>query len=238
MIMGRAMPWTCPLGSVTIAVSTVEEVFPVASRTSAERAPSVPRAGWRAPPLLSPITIGIVLILMLLVAYLIGSWVNDRNAARAIAVFAIGVVSFLGILGLSHRDTAGSTYDSAQVRVAVTTAFMMVYFAALGIFLFSTNEVGEFGRGLMNNLTSLFGVVMGFYFAASAVEAYSKSKEATARAKTEATAAAAPAATADAPQPSDTGPLEQEVRDLRAMVAGLLAERGVQPPPTQPPPSS
>jgi hypothetical protein len=212
----------------------------VASRTSAERAPSAPRAGWRAPPLLSPITIGIVLILMLLVAYLIGSWINDRNAARAIAVFAIGVVSFLGILGLSHRDTAGSTYDSAQVRVAVTTAFMMVYFAALGIFLFSTNEVGEFGRGLMNNLTSLFGVVMGFYFAASAVEAYSKAKQATVRATADAIGAATPAAPADAPQPSDTGALEQELRDLREMVAGLLAERerGGEPPPPQPPPSS
>src|SRR5918999_963469 len=88
-------------------VPTVEEALPVASRTSAERAPSVPRTGWRAPPLLSPITLGIVLILMLLVAYLIGSWINDRRAARSIAVFAIGVVSFLGMLGLSHRDTAG-----------------------------------------------------------------------------------------------------------------------------------
>ena len=210
----------------------------MASRTSAERAPSIPRAGWRAPPLLSPITIGIVLVLMLTAAYLIGSWVHDRNAARAIAVFAIGVVSFLGVLGLSHRDTPGSTYDSAQVRVAVTTAFMMVYFAALGIFLFSTNEVGEFGRGLMGNLTSLFGVVMGFYFAASAVEAYSKAKETTARARAE--AAAAPAAPADASQPSHTGALEQELRDLREMVAGLLAERerGEERAPPQPPPST
>jgi hypothetical protein len=211
----------------------------MATRTSAERAPSAPRAGWRAPPLLSPITIGIVLVLMLTAAYLIGSWVNDRNAARAIAVFAIGVVSFLGILGLSHRDIAGSTYDSAQVRVAVTTAFMMVYFAALGIFLFSTNEVGEFGRGLMDNLTSLFGVIMGFYFAASAVEAYSKAKQATARAQTEATAAAAAQVLeAEATQPHDTASLEQELRDLREMVAGLLAERerGGEPAPPQPPP--
>jgi hypothetical protein len=198
----------------------------MATRTSAERAPSAPRAGWRAPPLLSPITIGIVLVLMLTAAYLIGSWVNDRNAARAIAVFAIGVVSFLGILGLSHRDIAGSTYDSAQVRVAVTTAFMMVYFAALGIFLFSTNEVGEFGRGLMDNLTSLFGVIMGFYFAASAVEAYSKAKQATARAQTEATAAAAAQVLeAEATQPRDTASLEQELRDSSRTNASLVRSK-------------
>jgi hypothetical protein len=210
----------------------------VASRTSAERTPSTPRAGRRAPPLLSPITIGIILIVMLTAAYYIGSRIPNLNATRAIAVFAIGVVSFLGMLSLSHRDTAGSAYDSGQVRVAVTTAFMMVYFAALGIFLFSTNDVGDFGRSLMDNLTSLFGVIMGFYFAASAVEAYSKAKETTARA--EATAAAAPAARADAPLPSDTAALEQELRDLREMVAGLLAERerGGEPAPPQPPPSS
>jgi hypothetical protein len=177
---------------------------------------------------------------MLLVAYLIGSWINDRRAARSIAVFAIGVVSFLGMLGLSHRDTAGSTYDSAQVRVAVTTAFMMVYFATLGIFLFATSEVGEFGRGLTENLTSLFGVVVGFYFAASAVEAYSKAKQADAQAKTDAAATAPPAAPAGVPPPSDTGALEQELRDLREMVAGLMAEREreADPAPPQPPPSA
>jgi positive regulator of sigma E activity len=209
----------------------------MASRTSVERAPSVPRAGWRATPLLSPITIGIVLVVILLVAYVIGSLINDRNAARSIAVFAIGVVSFLGILSLSHRDTAGTAYDSGQVRVAVTTAFMMVYFAALGIFLFSTNTVGEFGRNLMENLTSLFGVIMGFYFAASAVEAYSRSREATARMKIEAGAAAVPGPTDVATPSPDTSALEQEVSDLREMVAGLLAERA-EPAPPQPPSAS
>ncbi|MDP9331593.1 MAG: hypothetical protein M3P11_13290 [Actinomycetota bacterium] len=51
---------------------------------------------------------------------------------------------------------------------------IMVYFAILGIFLFSINEVGTFGQGLVNNLTSLFGVVVGFYFASSAVVEYGR----------------------------------------------------------------
>jgi hypothetical protein len=208
----------------------------VASRTSAERTPSAPRTGWRAPPLLSPITIGIVLIVMLLAAYIVGSLIPNLNAARAIAVFAIGVVSFLGMLSLAHRDTAGSAYDSGQVRVAVTTAFMMVYFAALGIFLFSKNDVSEFGRSLVDNLTSLFGVVVGFYFASSAVEAYSRAKEASARA-TAGTAPAPPPTDETTPAP-DASALEQEIKDLREMVAGLVAERKPQPPPPQLPPSS
>ena len=48
----------------------------------------------------------------------------------------------------------------------------MLFFAAVGIFLFTTKTVSDFGRTLMNNLTSLFGVVIGFYFASSAVVGY------------------------------------------------------------------
>lgn len=75
----------------------------------------------------------------------------------------------------AHRNSAGP-YDSGEVRIAVTCAFMMVYFAILGIFLFSINEVGTFGQGLVNNLTSLFGVVVGFYFASSAVVEYGRTR--------------------------------------------------------------
>src|SRR4051794_32809101 len=105
----------------------------------------------------STILFGTVLVGIVALSYIVGTIIGDRNSARAVGVFAIGVVSFLGMLNLAHRDTSGP-YDSGEVRIAVTCAFMMVYFAILGIFLFSINEVGTFGQGLVNNLTSLFGV--------------------------------------------------------------------------------
>ncbi len=126
-------------------------------------------------------------------------------------MFAVGVVSFFGTLSLAHRSSPDSPYDSSEVRLAVTAAFMMVYFAALGIFLFSINEVGSFGQNLMNNMTSLFGVVVGFYFASTAVVEYGRSRE---REKS--------AAAAVAPSSSD---LEAEVRALRQLVSELTAER-------------
>jgi hypothetical protein len=123
----------------------------------------------------SPISLGIALVLTLVGAYLIGSLIHNLNAARAVGVFAVGVIAFLGTLSMAHRGSTGP-YESGEVRVAVTCAFMMVYFAILGIFLFSINEVGTFGQGLVNNLTSLFGVVVGFYFASSAVVEYGRTR--------------------------------------------------------------
>jgi hypothetical protein len=133
------------------------------------------RLGRWARVWISPISLGVVLVLTVVVSYVVGTLIHNLNASRAVGVFAVGVIAFLGTLSMAHRDSSGP-YDSGEVRIAVTCAFMMVYFAILGIFLFSINEVGTFGQGLVNNLTSLFGVVVGFYFASSAVVEYGRSR--------------------------------------------------------------
>jgi hypothetical protein len=169
--------------------------------------PAIARPGvWAR--LLSLTSIGVVLVVIMALAYVIGANITNLNAPRAVGVFAVGVVSFFGTLALAHRSSPDGPYDSSEVRLAVTAAFMMVFFAALGIFLFSKNDVGPFGQSLMNNLTSLFAVVVGFYFASTAVVEYGRSRE---REKT-----------AAAPSSSD---LEAEVRSLRQLVSELTAER-------------
>jgi hypothetical protein len=206
---GVRAPWTHhPIGS-TIA-ETDGRRFEVANALPVESAPAtIARSGLWA-RLQSSISIGVVLVVIVALAYVIGAKIHNLNATRAVGVFAVGVVSFFGTLSLAHRSSPNSPHDSSEVRLAVTAAFMMVYFAALGIFLFSINTVGSFGQNLMNNMTSLFGVVVGFYFASSAVVEYSRSRE---RERTGA---------APAPSSSD---LEAEVRSLRQLVSELTAER-------------
>lgn len=149
----------------------------MANALPVESAPAaIARSGLWA-RLQSSISIGVVLVVIVALAYEIGAKIHNLNATRAVGVFAVGVVSFFGTLSLAHRSSPNTPYDSSEVRLAVTAAFMMVYFAALGIFLFSINTVGSFGQNLMNNMTSLFGVVVGFYFASSAVVEYSRSRE-------------------------------------------------------------
>jgi hypothetical protein len=201
--------WTHHLIGPTIA-ETDRRRLEVANALPAESAPATTARSGLWARLQSTTAIGVVLVAIVALAYVIGANINNLNAARAVGIFAVGVVSFFGTLNLAHRSTPNSPYDSGEVRLAVTAAFMMVYFAALGIFLFSINTVGEFGQSLMNNMTSLFGVVVGFYFASSAVVEYSKSRE------RERTAGAA------APSSPD---LEAEVRSLRQLVSELTAER-------------
>ena len=157
--------------------------------------------------------IAVALVVILSVAQIVGAYIHNLNQTRMGAIFAIGVVSFLGILTLGHQGERYRAFDSGEVRTALTTAFTMVFFAAVGIFLFSTNSVGEFGRGLMDNLTSLFGVVIGFYFASSAVVEYGKiqAKKAT------------PDVPGDArPSAGDHSALEVKVEELQALVSKLL----------------
>lgn len=132
-------------------------------------------AGWSglAGRRRSLLALTVILIAIFSLAYLVGYLLHNANAARAGGTFAIGVVSFLGMLAIGHRDRAPG-FDSAEVRVAITTAFVMMYFAILATFVFSSNVVGVFGQSLVTDLTSLFGVVVGFYFASSAVVEYGR----------------------------------------------------------------
>jgi hypothetical protein len=172
--------------------------------------------------------IAVVLIAILSIAITVGAYIHNLNQTRMVAIFAIGVVSFLGMLGISHQGSRARGFDPGDVRTALTTAFTMVFFSSVGIFLFSTNDVGDFGRTLMDNLTSLFGVVIGFYFASSAAVEWAKVREA-GRAR----AAGHEAPPAEPPAPiaggQDEGAvLRAQVEELRATVEELTrrVERG------------
>jgi hypothetical protein len=186
----------------------------------ASTAPSLPEAEKDRPFRWTALWIGALLVAILATAILVGALIHNLNQTRMVAIFAIGVVSFLGTLAVGRRSRSPG-FEPAEVRTALTTSFTMVFFAAIAIFLFSTNTVGDFGRTLMDNLTSLFGVVIGFYFASSAAVEYAKVRE----------GGRAPAATSGPEQgqrpalapvkPDGQAALEVEVAKLRSAVEAL-----------------
>jgi hypothetical protein len=163
---------------------------------------------------LTAVWIAVALIAILSLAQLIGVYIHNLNQTRMGAIFGIGVVSFLGTLSLGHQGERYRPVDPSEVRMALTTSFAMVFFAAVGIFLFSSNSVGDFGRTLMSNLTSLFGIVIGFYFASSAAIEYGKIR-----------AGKSPAEGSGEPAPAagTRSSLEAKVAELEATVARLAA---------------
>jgi hypothetical protein len=177
--------------------------------------------------------LAVVLVAILSIAQIVGWYIENLNQTRMGAIFAIGVVSFLGMLSISHQGVRTPGFQPGEIRTALATSFTMVFFAAVAIFLFSTNTVGDFGRTLMDNLTSLFGVVIGFYFASSAVVEYAKVRE-SGKAKSAAAAAGQP----DAPPPvaggADVDPasLYAEIDALRTKVEDLTKELAERHPPS------
>jgi peptidoglycan/LPS O-acetylase OafA/YrhL len=89
-------------------------------------------------------------------------------APIAIGVFGVGIVVFFGVLFLPRAgDTAGLS-DSAM-RHAIAAAFFAVYLALLSVGVFHEEwSKSAIGTKLADDLTKWFGVVIAFYFGATA----------------------------------------------------------------------
>jgi len=141
----------------------------------------------------------------------------QTNLGATVALFAVGVVSFLGTLTVANRAAGTPAFDSSQVRLAITAAFTIEFFSILALSVSSSGEAPPVLQSLISNLTSLFAVIVGFYFAATAAVEYGRvrqGREQSASHPADVTVVEAPAATA-------SSSLEEEVRALRAAVATL-----------------
>jgi hypothetical protein len=94
-------------------------------------------------------------------------WNNLRYGVSILAVSGIGVITFLGILVLSHRS-GHPGFSTGEMRSAMAAAFMVVYFTMLGILMFFYGKLPEMAPTLIKNFTYLVGVVIAFYFGSTA----------------------------------------------------------------------
>ena len=86
----------------------------------------------------------------------------------AIGVFGVGVVVFFGVLFLPRADDQAGLSDSAM-RHAVAAAFFAVFLALLSVGVFHEEwNKSTIGTKLADDLTKWFGVVVAFYFSATA----------------------------------------------------------------------
>jgi hypothetical protein len=102
-------------------------------------------------------------------------WNNLRLGVSVLAVSGIGVITFLGILVLSHRS-GHRGFSTGEMRSAIAATFMVVYFTMLGILMFFYGKLPEMAPTLIKNFTNLMGVVIAFYFGSTAVVEYATEK--------------------------------------------------------------
>src|SRR5262245_15871074 len=93
-------------------------------------------------------------------------WPQIAAAGLAVIFVVIGIFTFLTLAN-----------DSGDIRTALTTAFVFVYLAILGM------SLNDFVAGQMNNpfpklayenLQTILGVIIGFYFGGKAFEKAAK----------------------------------------------------------------
>lgn len=97
----------------------------------------------------------------------------DRNNTLglvpvSIGVFGVGVTVFFGVLFLPRAGDQAGLSDSAM-RHAVAAAFFAVFLALLSVGVFHEEwNKSAIGTKLTDDLTKWFGVVVAFYFGATA----------------------------------------------------------------------
>ena len=114
-------------------------------------------------------------VVLIVVLGLAGARYFNTAHFHAFSVIATGLVTFFGILGIGPADDSGELPER-RLRAAITAGLMVSYLVLVGLaaFIRESDELSDFTRTLLSSFTSVVGVVVAFYFGASAyVEARS-----------------------------------------------------------------
>ncbi len=111
-----------------------------------------------------------------LAAVVAGPVLSDITDTDVPQQCAVGVVAILSFAGFLSFHMAGDRRDSADavMRPTIAATFVLVFLALVSVTAFFTGETEELASPIASNLLSNFatltGVVVAFYFGASAFE--------------------------------------------------------------------
>ena len=117
----------------------------------------------------------LIFALVNIVFVLLGS---EGILTEAAVVIIIGVFSFFSMLAISNYFTQDKNLMKGEMRKAMATSLIMVYFAILALNL-ADSETGlamasagedEITKALLSDFSTLIAVVIGFYFGGRSAE--------------------------------------------------------------------
>jgi len=90
--------------------------------------------------------------------------------ALGLAVGMTAMIAFVGMLMLAREPNGSWRLSESAMRTAIASAFIAEYIALLSMVAFSKagGELSQVGEKLVTSFTNLVGVVVAFYFGASA----------------------------------------------------------------------
>ena len=110
----------------------------------------------------------------ILVANGVGAYLRirfDTPAPLGLAVGATAIITFVGMLALSQESTGAWKITEASMRTAIASSILAQYQALVAIVAFfsaGTDAPSGISQTLISNFTTIVGIVIAFYFGASA----------------------------------------------------------------------
>jgi len=94
----------------------------------------------------------------------------SSNAPLGLAAGLTALVAFIGMLMLAQEPDGPWRLSESAMRTAIASAFIAEYIALVSMVAFSreSGDLPDVGKTLVTNFTQLVGVVVAFYFGASA----------------------------------------------------------------------
>jgi hypothetical protein len=117
--------------------------------------------------------IGIVTLILVIIAG--GLYFHDRfnnwRIPLAFAVVAAALVTFFWFVSWPQRQSSDAMSEEGVMRRAIAASIVVEYLILVGLFVFWESDVTTLPpltQALVSNFTAVVGIVIGFYFGASA----------------------------------------------------------------------
>lgn len=105
----------------------------------------------------------------------------DNNAPYIVVTVGTAATCFFGLLNLAQTDQERWEFSEASMRSAIAGTIVVVYLVLVGIvafFVVGPRELPGITQTMVTNFTTVVGIVIAFYFGASAyVQAQREKKE-------------------------------------------------------------
>jgi hypothetical protein len=95
----------------------------------------------------------------------------DTDAPQSVVLAAVAMISFVGLMALTQGDGKRWELTEGAMRTAIAGTIVIVYLVLVGIVAFfkvGPKELPGISQTLVTNFTTIVGVVIAFYFGASA----------------------------------------------------------------------
>lgn len=99
-----------------------------------------------------------------------GVWTGGHVSFLSLAVVAVAIITFFGVLALERTPGAHDAFCERALRRATTVSVLIVYLVTVGTVTFfrGRTEVPEVTGTFLASFTATVGIVVAFFFGSSA----------------------------------------------------------------------